>query len=380
MKIYFPGLNGVRAIAASIVIFFHINSTMWFFGTTPINYFEKREEMSRHAVVLFFVLSGFLITYLLIKEKEKFKRIDIRKFYIRRVLRIWPVYYAAIFFALLLIPAGVYDNSVGYSIQTIALYALFIPNFAMMAGYMLPTISPLWSVGIEEQFYAVWPLILNRTKNIFIFLIVFLLGYVALKVVLLAVGQVWSPFSISLNFFSYDTLAIGGIAAWLHAHQKKVLLYLYNPVLQVFCWLFFAGSIILGPWNVHYIINKEIYSVVYAILILNIATNPVSLLKLNGKIFDHLGKISYAMYVFHPFVILLMAIPLKYVIPHIPYKPLQFIAIGLVVVPVTVVLSHLSFIYFESRFLKLKGRFSKIDSTNEEKQTLVTKQPTALPM
>lgn len=334
--------------------------------------------MSRHAVVLFFVLSGFLITYLLIKEKERFQSIEVKKFYIRRVLRIWPVYYAAIILAMLLIPAGIYNKSMGYSIETIGLYALFIPNFAMMAGYMLPTISPLWSVGIEEQFYALWPLILNKTKNIFAFLLGFLLGYVALKVVLLAVGQVWSPFSISLNFFSYDTLAIGGIAAWLYAYQKKILSYLYNPFLQALCWFFLASSCILGPLEVHYIINKEIYSLAYAILILNIATNPVSLIKLNSKIFDHLGKISYGMYVFHPFVIVLTAIPLKYVIPHITYKPLQFIAICLVVVPATIGLSHLSFIYFESGFLKLKGRFSKIDSTNEQRPTLKSKQQTAV--
>lgn len=376
MKVYFPGLNGVRALAAFIVMFFHINSTMWFFGTTPVRYFEKREEMSRHAVVLFFVLSGFLITYLLIREKEKFKKIDVKKFYMRRILRIWPVYYAAIILALLLIPAGIYDKGSGYSLQTISLYALFIPNFAMMAGYMLPTISPLWSVGMEEQFYAVWPLALNRTKNILAFLLIFLSGYIGLKVVLVMLGLIWSPFSISLNFFSYDTLAIGGIAAWLYAHQRKALSWLYHPLLQAACWLFFAGSCVLGPLDAHYIINKEIYSVVYAILILNIATNPASLVKLNGKIFDHLGRISYGMYVFHPFVIVLTAVPLKQVIPLIPYKPLQFIVTSLIIVPLTIMVSHFSFVYFESGFLKLKRRFSKIDSTEKKEQ--VSKRTTAL--
>ena len=95
-KIHFPGLNGIRAIAAFIVVFFHINATMWFFGSKPIHYFEQRDEMSRHAVVLFFVLSGYLITYLLIQEKEKFGRIAIRKFYVRRILRIWPLYYLCV--------------------------------------------------------------------------------------------------------------------------------------------------------------------------------------------------------------------------------------------------------------------------------------------
>jgi peptidoglycan/LPS O-acetylase OafA/YrhL len=87
--------------------------------------------------------------------------------------------------------------------------------------------------------------------------------------------------------------------------------------------------------------------------------------------FDFLGKISYGMYVFHPFVIVLTAIPLKYVIPHLPGKPFQFIAISLVVVPITILVSKLSFVYFESRFLKLKGKYSNIGSTNEQKQTKI---------
>jgi len=367
MKIYFPGLNGIRAIAALIVIFFHVNSTMWFFGSTPVHYFEKRDEMSRHAVVLFFVLSGYLITYLLIKEKEKFGTISIQKFYVRRILRIWPLFYVALLLAVLIIPFNKFGKTISYNLQTIGLYSLFIPNFALMAGFKLPSISPLWSVGIEEQFYAVWPLFLKAIKNVFSFLVIFLFGYITLKIVLVVTGNIWSQFSINLNYFSYDTLAIGGIAAWLYAHNHTVLKVLYHPVLQITAWLFFTVSFVFGPFDVHYIINKEIYSIAFAIIIANVSTNPAGLIKLKGKVFDFLGRISYGMYVLHPFIIILAAIPLKHIVPAIHSKPAQLLLVNAVVVPLTVMVSWLSYRYFESKFLKRKERYSKVLSTNTEK-------------
>jgi len=366
MRIYFPGLNGLRAIAALIVIFFHVNSTMWFYGSTPVHYFEKRDEMSRHAVVLFFVLSGYLITYLLIREKEKFGTIAVRKFYVRRILRIWPLFYGALLLAVFVIPFNRFGQSISYNLQTIGLYSLFIPNFALMAGYKLPSIAPLWSIGIEEQFYAVWPIVIKSIKNIFLFLVFFLFGYIALKIVLVVTGNIWSPFSVNLNYFSYDTLAIGGITAWLYANNHAVLKVLYHPVLQVAAWLFFAVSCILGPFDVHYVINKEIYSIAFAIIIVNVSTNPATLIKLKGKIFDFLGRISYGMYVLHPFIIILTAIPLKYIVPSIHSKPAQLLLINAFVVPLSIGVSWLSYRYFESKFLKRKEQYSKVLSSNTE--------------
>lgn len=366
MRIYFPGLNGIRAIAALIVIFFHVNSTMWFYGSTPVHYFETRDEMSRHAVVLFFVLSGYLITYLLIKEKEKFGTISVRKFYVRRILRIWPLFYSALFLAALVIPFNTFGKTIVFNLQSIGLYALFIPNLALMSGFNLPTISPLWSIGVEEQFYAAWPLFLKNIRNIFLFLIIFIFTSLAIKIILVSTGNIWSPFSINFNFFSYDTMAIGGIAAWLYANNHSALKILYHPALQIIAWLFFAASCVLGPFNFHYIINKEIYSLAFAIIILNVSTNPVALIKLKGKTIDFLGRISYGMYVLHPFIILLTAIPLKYIIPAIHSKPLQLLFINAVVMPINILVAWVSFRYFESKFLKKKELFNQGLNANKE--------------
>jgi peptidoglycan/LPS O-acetylase OafA/YrhL len=374
MRIYFPGLNGIRAIAALIVIFFHVNSTMEFYGSAPVYYFEKRDEMSRHAVVLFFVLSGYLITYLLIKEKEKFGTISIRKFYVRRILRIWPLFYAALILAVLVIPFNQFGKSLTYNLHTIGLYGLFIPNFALMAGFNLPSIAPLWSIGVEEQFYAAWPAFLKMIKNILLFLVVFLFAYIALKILLVVTGNIWSPFSINLNYFSYDTLAIGGIAAWLYANNHPALKVLYHPVLQIAAWLFFAVSCVFGPVNVHYIINKEIYSIAFAIIILNVGTNKSALIKLKGKLFDFLGSISYGMYVLHPFIILLTAIPLKNIVPAIHGKPIQLLFINAFVISLTIMVSWVSYRFFESQFLKRKERYSKVFSANTEEDLQLKKK------
>jgi peptidoglycan/LPS O-acetylase OafA/YrhL len=116
-----------------------------------------------------------------------------------------------------------------------------------MAGFKLPTIAPLWSIGVEEQFYAVWPVVLKAVKNVFLFLVIFLFTYIALKLALVLTGNIWSPFSINLNYFSYDTLAIGGIAAWLYANQHPALKVLYHPALEITAWLFFITSCVVGP-------------------------------------------------------------------------------------------------------------------------------------
>lgn len=91
---YFPGLNGLRAIAALVVIVWHADIFIVSFSLADFGL--KQSGLAGYAVNLFFVLSGFLITYLLMVEKEKTGTIDVKKFYMRRVLRIWPLYYVSI--------------------------------------------------------------------------------------------------------------------------------------------------------------------------------------------------------------------------------------------------------------------------------------------
>ena len=106
-KIYFKGLAEIRALAAFFVIFHHIELYKHRDGLTslydtPLSYFI--DALGKNGVYIFFVLSGFLITYLLLVEKKINTRINIRKFYFRRILRIWPLYYLIILISFTIIP------------------------------------------------------------------------------------------------------------------------------------------------------------------------------------------------------------------------------------------------------------------------------------
>src|ERR1700741_1236659 len=93
-KIYFPNLNGLRFIAAFLVIIHHIEQIKSILHLP--NYLGRIpciSKIGKFGVVLFFVLSGFLITYLLLTEENTFKKISVRQFYMRRILRIWPLYF-----------------------------------------------------------------------------------------------------------------------------------------------------------------------------------------------------------------------------------------------------------------------------------------------
>jgi peptidoglycan/LPS O-acetylase OafA/YrhL len=96
---YVPALNGLRFLAVSLVIFVH-----WNFSSYRGNIFFQLSEVGWFGVDLFFVLSGYLITEILLREKEKFGSILLKNFWLRRILRIWPAYYAALILQFIVIP------------------------------------------------------------------------------------------------------------------------------------------------------------------------------------------------------------------------------------------------------------------------------------
>src|SRR5690606_37840820 len=178
-KIFFDGLNELRAFAALLVVFHHIemfkdgDGIMSLFDNNYTNYFIGR--IGKNAVYLFFVLSGFLITFLLLQEKNKHGKVLLKKFYLRRIFRIWPLYYTIVIISFMLIPLlshnfeifsrtptyyGMTMDNNNYSLNAIMLFLLFLPNLALRLGIIVVGASQSWSVGVEEQFYILWPFII----------------------------------------------------------------------------------------------------------------------------------------------------------------------------------------------------------------------------
>ncbi len=180
--IRFKGISELRAIAATSVVFHHVEQYKYRAGMSSM--FEGTlgqffRDLGKNGVHMFFVLSGFLITYLLLAEKLKFDRIDIKKFYMRRVLRIWPLYYVVLILSLTLFPAlinlfqiehqwffswVVFDVS-ELSIAVLALYVFFLPNVAVYYNKLITGITQGWSIGVEEQFYAIWPWLIQKVNQ-----------------------------------------------------------------------------------------------------------------------------------------------------------------------------------------------------------------------
>ena len=328
-------------------------------------------------VILFFVLSGFLITFLLLKEKEKHNDIYVLNFYTRRALRIWPIYYLIIFLLLFLFPfiirfeyfAKPNWDSFSNNMPTLFIYLFMMPNLVSFGILGIGEGYHLASIGTEEQFYILWPWIVKLFKNIVTPLLLILViipllphfcdyfaahfftsdenGFLFLK-------QTKEFFM----YFKINCMALGGLFAFIYYKNITALLtIIYNKFIQG-CALVVGFSGWLSGFHLPYF-NDEFYALLFAIIILNTATNPQKLLSFNYSMTNYFGKISYGIFVYHWVVIYLI---MDWIMPlkgnAILYNILLYTGSSIA----TWLVSHLSFFYFEQWFLKFKDRFAIVKS------------------
>ncbi len=154
-KLYFPNLNSVRAIAAFMVIIFHIELIKSEFGIK--NFLGYTHMGGDLGVILFFVLSGFLITYLLLEEEKLTNKISLKNFYIRRVLRIWPLYFFIVISCLFILPYILFIYEPAYHanpiiqsrFKLVPLYFFFLGNVITGLYSHVNFARPTWSVSVE---------------------------------------------------------------------------------------------------------------------------------------------------------------------------------------------------------------------------------------
>ena len=265
--VYFKGLNGIRAIAALIVVFWHTDQFIPDLFNTPSFGFNKN-GMAGYAVDMFFVLSGFLITYLLFVEKDKTKTIDLKKFYMRRIYRIWPLYYLAVCIVLVLIYFDIIPFNGNNIYHSILLYLFLLANAAKILGLKLPFVSPLWSVGVEEQYYLIWPHIIKRTSAYLKTFILFLILFWSIK---LACYFFLSPDSMAYKFLSITRLNImclGAIGAHFVYSKHKILTIIYKKEIQVIAWLVLIISCVYRPIHLFSFIDPELNAVFYLLVLI----------------------------------------------------------------------------------------------------------------
>jgi peptidoglycan/LPS O-acetylase OafA/YrhL len=367
--IYFSGLNGVRFIAACFEIIYHTEQIKVLYGL-PSAQGSTNTIIGDLGVNVFFVLSGFLITYVLLVEHQKTKTIHIKKFYIRRMLRIWPLYYLITILSFFVFPyfltisvSTVFDEN--YT-GKLLLFLLFLPNAAIVLYNGVPFASQMWGVGVEEQFYLFWPLFMRLfIKKMWLFLISVIGIFILLRFIAYYILQS-GTYNISLFYCTnandpipqilrFDCLAIGGIGAYLlFAKKEQILRILFNKYVQIITWVVLLYSIITDvPYTIFY---HDVYSLLSLIIIMNIAVNPASLVKLENRFFNYFGKLSYGLYTFHIFCIALVLQVLK---NNYPSNLLTLtIVLYLLILTLSIGISMLSHHFFEKRFLNLKKSYS----------------------
>jgi len=347
---HIPQLDGVRAIAISLVLIFH-----WF----PQNSFINRIPNGTIGVTLFFVLSGFLITNILLKNRiSSKKKINIYKiFLIRRALRIFPIYFLVLFIVSILpymhpttkIVTDYYTNPIYY-------WTYFYNHLLEKTNNWEDILSPFWTLAVEEQFYVFWAIIIlliPKHKQIEYFLWITIVFGIIARYFFIYLNHGLGLLTITC----IDTFAWGGILAFygLNNTTKRLpkIIYFFIPIsLLLFFYIIFRAN---NDSNLIKILffrsSVSCLSIVFISFLINNNKHILSKILMFYPI-RFIGKISYGIYVYHMFVPILFGIILNKLKIHLPY---QNQCINLIVL---LIFSYCSWIFFEEPLNKLKKHFN----------------------
>lgn len=355
-SLYLPGLNGLRAISALAVVVSHIIFFSHLHPNSAIHEKHTGLELATYGVTIFFTLSGFLITYILLKEKE-IAQINVGNFYIRRVLRIWPLYYGYLFLIIILL------MSFHVAINKIQLvfYIFLVPNIPFVFKLFSPLIYQLWSIGVEEQFYLFFPWLARLSNRRLLSSILSLLAiWLCIKAGFYFLNNL-IPLRV-MQVTRFDTMLIGVLAAILfYDGNKRFINMVTNKLMQLAAWLC-LGLVTINKFNVSDLINHEIISLAAAIIIVGQISNRNKIINLETPLLNFIGRISYGIYIIHPLVI--------FTVSTIFNKVFNSNSIGvtvlfyIVVLTCTILFSKLSYGLFETKFLNIKERFATVPTTS----------------
>lgn len=363
---YFKNLDVLRLICFIIIFcrhgFFTNNQQI------ETSYLEpwRKQYFSFSSVGLdfFSVLSSFLITWLILNEYNTFKEFNLKNFYVRRILRIWPLYFLIIAIAYIGIPlTSSLLNTESPSLPPIGWFLSFTSNY--YAGYInenfLFFLLFLWFIAVEEQFYLVWGFLLKYFNNYF----------EHLCILLLTIYFVITSFFSTPTFPSfYDTInyipnfVIGAYLAKISITKNNLFTKIegIKPNFWIILYLFTLGILIFYNYifSLLYLehLKHLILSVLFALIIFENSFRAKSMFAFGeNKILSYLGKISFGLYCWHGLVITMIKKGMEK-IGHVDTEIDVFVFYPIISLLFTIGISILSFELFEKRFLKLKQYFS----------------------
>ena len=372
-KVFFPNLNGLRFFCFLSVFFAHsfVTKNMVILQSSTYSFFKN--FLFRYSgdlgVSFFFVLSGFLITYLLLAEKKRFATISISNFYKRRILRIWPLYYLCVIFGFFVYPHfKILLGQQPHELARLPMYIFFAANLDRLTHPPeSTTLGILWSIAIEEQFYLFWPIVvyLIPHRSLLYLFTAILFGSFLFRYIYSSPQEGF--IRIYHTFSCISDLTMGGIFAviaiegkrlkntiieapkwvWLLLYALIILIYLYAG--DIFCY----NAITIAS-------SRLVISLLFALVIMEQCYAKNSLYKMaNSKILSKLGTYTFGMYCLHTLCIMCSQQILSKTGINNNIVGLLLIESSLSLL-LTILFAFTSYYLFERHFLKLKEKFARI--------------------
>jgi peptidoglycan/LPS O-acetylase OafA/YrhL len=341
---HIPALDALRGIAACTVVFGH-----------TLGY----PQLGSMAVSVFFVLSGFLITWLLLRESDLTDSVSLRNFYLRRTLRIFPAFY--VFWVVCVVAAWLRFDRFSWSEPLASFFYLGDYYSAVSPNGFHQIMGITWSLGVEEKFYLLWPIAFalwfKDPRKLFRFTIFFIAAIWLYRIV----ASLWLPLPVNYLHYAFesrlDTILYGCALALAFKLGKIELL--LRAVDRVKVLPFLLGFLLVRlalldnrvSSRVFYIFGFPLTSMLVVVLLIQF----VFLGALRGwRWLDHpvlrfLGRISYSLYLYH---IVVIATVEFYLMPALRLRwaiPVMYLG--------SVAAAYASYRLVEQPFLRLKSRF-----------------------
>lgn len=356
---HYPALDGLRGVAILLVVLYHN------FGFIRHSYFGWL------GVDLFFVLSGFLITSILINDINEPG--FLKKFYVRRVLRIFPLYYFVLILLLLVFPAvGYFNTELDYFVSNQWWFWTYLQNwlFSFQLTEDAKILTHLWSLAVEEQFYLVWPfviLLIRSPKKLFFIMLT------VLSFVIVARSAIWLYKIEDLNyttlytFTRIDGICIGSMIALLMKFKPKLisnnLTYIVLGLAALNFIFYFLNQQNKNGYPYFAFVGYTTFCAMFGLLLHEIVTTSNT--SFVNKLFSFrplrfFGKISYGFYIFHWPVFMMSYTSFFYFLKRnieLPDRSIK-ISAALLSTSLALLISIISYYFFESYFLRLKKKFA----------------------
>lgn len=367
---YRPELDALRFFAFLLTFFWH---RMAHVPTDPVDdlWAWRLGTIGAFGLPVFFLLSAFLITELLLRERDRMGRVHIRAFYVRRILRIWPLYFAAFYF---LIAMNFFVPGVGTNDPLAWLaFSLFAGNwYVTFKGWIAAPIDPLWSISVEEQFYLLVPFLisLGGRRLLIIAAVLMLLGsYLTIGI------YAWDRppgdrGEWTNSFFQFQFFAAGVLLAVFLRGRLPHLSWGIRAaaiVIGFALWLIAVALFEVRSWDprptlIGALIGwalVQIGTISFFVATLGISKNRIP------RWLAYLGRISFGLYVLHSLLFVAIFDKLR---PSLGFDAITWpvdVVATTIVLGASIAFAHLSFQHFERPILRYKSAFTFVKARED---------------